>query len=254
MKQKLTQLKQKLSRGSVLAYSLIIMAIILATAIGIAAVTVREKKSAGTTAQSNQAFAVADSGSEVALQQVAKNPNSPISSLGTCKGNTVTISVANGTADITFYSNEEATVPIDCDGNLGDARKIKSVGQYADTARAVEVAVAAGECNDNQIIYLIRSSSGGSFTQADFDFLKSKIDGGSVIAAVNCLAGSNGYSEIATKGGGTIPIYDGASYVKDSKKGDKFDFAQFSCVVSQGCVVSSGSSCSGGWKVFEYCQ
>ncbi len=140
------------------------MMIMLATALSIFAVAVREKKGAGTTAASMQAFAVADSGSEIALQQVDRNPTSPVNSLGTCTGSTVTINVASGTADLTFYSDEEAATPIACNGILGDARKVKSVGRYAGTARAVEVAVAASAYDNGCIICDVPANSGKSCT------------------------------------------------------------------------------------------
>lgn len=147
MKHKLKELGAKLKpkRGSILVYTLIIMMIILATALSIAAVTVREKKGAGTTAASTQAFAVADSGSEVALNAIFKNPGSSIGEIYSCTDGIATIpDLVGGSVQLTFYSDEESANIIPCNGPelLGDARKVKSVGRYGGTARAVEVAVA----------------------------------------------------------------------------------------------------------------
>ena len=143
----------KLKKGSILAYTLIVLTIMLMTALSVASVTVLEKKSASTTAGSTQAFAVANSGAEKILGYHFRDDSKNLESLGVCNDDgTVTLSnVAGGTARITFYSGAEETATLDCNdtaNKLSDVRKVKSMGTYAGTARAVEVAVATegGSC------------------------------------------------------------------------------------------------------------
>ena len=103
----------KKHKGSILAFSLIIMGIVLVAALGIAAVSVTEQKNAGTTAKSTQSFQVANSGSELLLQKVKGQSGqlSLISGLG-CSGNSVTGSVSSGSYAISFYKQDGTTVVV----------------------------------------------------------------------------------------------------------------------------------------------
>ena len=59
--------------GSVLVFTLIILIITLVVALGVAQVTVTERRSSGATGQSTKAFQIADSGTEIALKEILKN-------------------------------------------------------------------------------------------------------------------------------------------------------------------------------------
>ena len=162
MKQKLKELKTKLAlkKGSILVYTLIVLMVMLSIALSIFTAAVRDKKNVNLSTQSVQAFSVADSGSEIALQKVKKSPNSTVASLGTdCDNGTVTIKdVVGGEVKLTFYN--ESGAPILCSDTIGNARKIKSVGYYSGAARAVEVAVAGtGGC----AFYELSSTSCGGY-------------------------------------------------------------------------------------------
>jgi len=138
-------LKQKLSRGSVLVFTLLITGLMLATAISLIAASSIERKTSGVSSKSTQSFQVADSGAEIVLQKIYKESSAAsfISDLGTCDPATKMVSGLLSTGKeykVTFY--DDADVQLACTGLVSVVRKIKSVGTYASTSRAVEVAVA----------------------------------------------------------------------------------------------------------------
>ncbi|MDD5396612.1 MAG: pilus assembly PilX N-terminal domain-containing protein [Candidatus Moranbacteria bacterium] len=147
-KQKIVALGKKY-RGSVLAYSLIILAMMLAIASSLSVATIIGKKSASGTEFSMQSLQTADSGVQLALKKLgAANATDTIAvALGSCNG--VKFSSGNAAAgpdgssyELTFFN--EAGNQIDCSSaKVSDVRNIKSIGTYKNTVRAVNVAVAA---------------------------------------------------------------------------------------------------------------
>lgn len=151
------KIRKKIFSGSVLIFTLLALLLVLAVAAGIASVSVIERKSSGTTGKSNQAFQVADGGTEIVLKKIHDDPSVTLSSLAqslgaACvDGKIIDVSVlgTDKLFSLSFYSDEEAVAAIsDCGAQASAARKIKSVGSYKDTVRAVEVAVAV-EMVDN---------------------------------------------------------------------------------------------------------
>lgn len=158
----------QMKRGSVLVFSLIVLSIMLSAALTITAVTVSNRKSAGSTAQSVQSFQVADSGVERALKEVYKGSYATLADLGSgigssCSGGVVSYSVSGGTAKIAFL--DESNALISCgDGNWrSKLTKVKVEGTANGTTRVIETAIAAesrgivGGC--------IVASSGGDTSQ-----------------------------------------------------------------------------------------
>lgn len=152
----LKKLKQKLSRGSILVFTLLIMFILLISALGIASVTVIERKTSGTTGKSIQSFQVADSGAEIVLQKIYKDNLRTVGELagvlGNCNDNDETLAVISGSIatgkdfKITFEDNSGNDIT-SCTDSATQISRIKSVGSYAQTSRAIEVAVAqTGSC------------------------------------------------------------------------------------------------------------
>ncbi len=146
----LRKIKNKLKSGSVLVYTLIILFVLLSMALSIASVTVIEKKSALTTGKSNQAFQVADSGAEIIMQAVRKGSYDTISEMADaydgadCYRGVMTADISGGKIRVTFFDKEDGGDPIDnCENSFSSVRRIKSVGSYEGSVRAVEVAVAA---------------------------------------------------------------------------------------------------------------
>ncbi len=237
MKQKLKELGAKLQtkKGSILVYTLIIMMVMLATAISIATVAVRERKGSGTTAQSNQAFAVADSGSEIALHKIAVGSGDLSGIITDCGSNQLAGDIGTGKDYVvTFY--DSGGDQLTCSDSISDVDKVKSVGRYAGTARAVEVAVAqTGDCVDG--VQIVASDTTASFVQGDFNDIKEFIaDGGHILGAF-CDRGS------------TNAQYIGSPSVT-------FTGAQIQIQTFLGGVICSfpgTCNCSSGWQVFGAC-
>lgn len=140
------KLNQKLSRGSVLVFSLIILSVITVMALGIASATIVEKKMAGTTGKSMLAFQVADSGVESIIKKLNKDESiDSIGDLGDCDGfGKIKGNVSGGTYEITFFNEAGETIE-DCATSISEINRIKSNGTYSSTSRAVETAWAAEE-------------------------------------------------------------------------------------------------------------
>lgn len=136
------------SKGSVLAYSLIILSVMLLIAISLSAVTLTQTKGALTGQNSSQAFQTADSGVQVVLKKIEKaSPTANVNSIG-CSDGKISGTLSAGTYEVQLYkydSSAGADIAMsDCSAKIEEITKIKSVGKYAGTARAVEVAVAGG--------------------------------------------------------------------------------------------------------------
>ena len=140
----------KPNKGSVLVFSLIVLSIVLSivlfAALSVAVVNVSNRKSAGSTGQSVQSFQVADSGVELMLKKIYKDPtNVALSSLGTaCTSGVVSTSVSGGLVRVSFFDDANAQVT-DCASTTWreSLAKIKVEGTSAGTTRVIETAVAA---------------------------------------------------------------------------------------------------------------
>lgn len=137
-------------RGSILAYSLIILAMMLGIATSLSVSTILEKKSASSTEFSVQSLQTADSGMQLALKKINNNLTKPLNHNdiygGSCVNGTV-IGLTNagnageGLYSLYFYSDNGATLS-NCNDLASKVRSIKSVGNYKNTVRAVNVFVA----------------------------------------------------------------------------------------------------------------
>lgn len=140
-------------KGSVLVFSLIVLAILLSAAITVATVSVINRRSTLTTTESNQSFQVANSGLELIMKEIYKN-GSTHPSLGamatalgggaTCSGGTITkTNVAGGTITVSFFDNARA--PINCTDTdwRSKVADVKSEGTFSGSTRVVETAIAA---------------------------------------------------------------------------------------------------------------
>lgn len=160
---------QSNAKGSVLAYSLIILSVMLLIAISLSAVTLTQTKSSLTGQNSSQAFQTADSGVQVVLKKIKKaQPTANVNSIGCSGAGIITGSLSAGTYEVQLYeydSSSGADVPMgDCSASVGDISKIKSVGKYAGTARAVEVAVAAGGLQNVHVGTSVSNTSSYTYT------------------------------------------------------------------------------------------
>lgn len=132
--------KFKLSSGSVLVFTLIIMFVMLVMGLGIIATTVTERKSSLSTEKSIASYQMADTGAEKVLQAIKDHSSGDLNSLGfSCSGGTISGSAGLGNYGVTFY---DSVGPINnCSASVSTVKEIKSVGTYANTSRAVQVTV-----------------------------------------------------------------------------------------------------------------
>ncbi|QQS21155.1 MAG: LamG domain-containing protein [Candidatus Moraniibacteriota bacterium] len=142
----------KSSRGSVLAYTLIVLAIVLAASIGMMASSVTDLQSISSNTRSSSAFQIADSSAQL-IRATIKNPSGVPSSADTigeywtnCRNRdgkaSVTGEMLGGTYEVSFLGGEPEQ-DLECGDDVSAVTVIKSVGSYRDTARAVRVFVAA---------------------------------------------------------------------------------------------------------------
>lgn len=144
---KIKNVQQKL-RGSILAYSLIILAMMFAIAGSMSTVSILEKKGAGSSQASAQAFQVADSGVQLAIKKInnvfgLNSDNKIKNAFPTCNNGAVSLQLdSNQPYTLTFYDDSDALIT-DCDEYAKNVASIKSVGSYKTATRAIKVAVAA---------------------------------------------------------------------------------------------------------------
>jgi type II secretory pathway pseudopilin PulG len=190
--------------GSILAYSLIIISIMIAIVAATSIATVIGKKSASSTDASVQAYQTADSGVQLATKKINDNLGQTIGSVFSgCSNGTVSnqsYAGLNGTYALSFYSDETGNNPLGCDGqdNLVDnIRNIKSIGVYNGTVRALNVAVTLNkiETNADLMLLLDRSTSmEDSEFQSVKDAAKKLIDEFGNDEKVGIVGFSNAYS------------------------------------------------------------
>lgn len=147
------KLKQKISeRGSILAYSLIIMSVMLMIAVGISSVSIIGKKSASTSGSSTQTLQTADSGIKLAIKKL--DGAAGADTLATIFGASCqdVAGVANvdlttaglpGSITVTFTMTD-GTTSLRCDDAIDLIANIRSAATFENTTRAVQVALAAG--------------------------------------------------------------------------------------------------------------
>lgn len=142
-------MKQKI-KGSVLAYTLIILFVMLTIALAMSAVAIKGRNSAMTTGDSVQAFQTANTGSEIFLKEYkGATMTADVSSLkGTvfdCDPNDNFVA-KGGSVGYSITLKDSSGVKIDCSGSgkVSDIAKIQVNGSYGGTTRAIEVAMAAG--------------------------------------------------------------------------------------------------------------
>lgn len=130
-------MKEK-KNGSALVFSLLVLSMILVAALGVASVSVVEKKSSLTTEKSTQAFQVADSGIEWVLKNIKISNGTTLSALGdSCNLGVVTKSIAGGTTELSFYDSNDKQI-IDCGKAIVNADVVKSTASFEGTVRAVQ--------------------------------------------------------------------------------------------------------------------
>jgi hypothetical protein len=138
-------------KGSALVFSLVVLSMILVAALGVAAVSVVEKKNSLSTGKSTQAFQLADSAIEMVLKKAVINPQLTLGALGDgwqCgSGGVVTVPSLvgiSGNPVVLTFKKEVVTDIVDCNTKLSEVADVKATGQYGSTTRAINTVVAAG--------------------------------------------------------------------------------------------------------------
>ena len=142
-------------RGSILAYALIILAIMLSIVAAISVAAVIEKKSASSTDASVQTFQTADSCVQLAIKKIndaisdISNPDPSIESAfdQSCNSDHIIenldgIPADAGSCDVSFYDSDNNLIENCGDsGTVSGIARIKSIGKYKGTIRAVSVSI-----------------------------------------------------------------------------------------------------------------
>jgi hypothetical protein len=147
--------KTKTKHGSVLVFSLIILFMGVAIALGVAFTSIISTKMSTTTGKSVSAFQVADSGAEIILQKIASDSSIDINQLAASLTTSCYVEDSESKIKVDMGSGKNYTVtfadssgnPLDCSASVSSINRIKSVGTYAQTTRAIDVAVAQRKCD-----------------------------------------------------------------------------------------------------------
>ena len=145
---------QEKLRGSVLAYSLIVLAMMFAIVGSMSVMTILGRNSASSSQSSVQAFQVADGGVQVAIKKingVLNQTNNKVSdAFSGCtldaSGAAVVKNNTLGTGmeyDLNLFDQNGAAIT-SCSALASTVGSIKSTGNYQNSVRAVDVALASG--------------------------------------------------------------------------------------------------------------
>ncbi|MEI8096666.1 MAG: FISUMP domain-containing protein [Candidatus Moraniibacteriota bacterium] len=149
-------------KGSSLIFSIIILSFLLVSALSVATVSVTSRRSSLSSKNSNISFQVADSAAEVMLAKIYKDTGtiSTPDGLGSCSSNQISGSAAAGTYKAVLFTKTGSI--ISCTDSLwrDNVAKIKFLGTYQNTTRAIEIAVTppcnpVKDANDNTITYQV---------------------------------------------------------------------------------------------------
>jgi len=252
---------QKFSKGSILAYTLILLFIVLVASIGMMSASITNLRSVSTNDQSTNAFQIADSGSQAVVAKIKKvaetGTGKQIRDISGVSCSTLAVlksgSFLEGSYKVTFLDKDEKA--LGCNDSLSSVTSIKSVGTYASTARAIEVAVAAGGCDaDNKggVVTVDENSNSG---QPDWNAIDDFMQNHGPIVGYKCaLAGNSGVREVLF--GGEYDVLTSGAFPYGNY-GDPKN-ASFQCT-SGGCnyvsPVTLGSyPCSSGWRIYGLCS
>lgn len=158
-------------RGSVLVFTLLVLAVLLSTALSAAGIVVLGKNSSRATEKSALAFQIADGAAENVLKRIYKDTDSTLNDLADglyadteqggngprCQNGAVTgvlPSASSGAYTVTFYDSNDD--PLECSGTgyatYNEWRtklvKIISSGVYGGATRAIDIAIVAPACSD----------------------------------------------------------------------------------------------------------
>lgn len=241
-------------KGSILAYTLILLGIILAASISMMAASVTNLRSVSSNNQSINAFQIADSGSQAVVKGLKEATGSKLGDVPgvTCSGGDAIASkegFLGGDYKVIFQDSDGKTLK--CTDSISDVASVKSVGTYGDTARAVQVAVAAGgACSTpGQVVMVAKNTSDAKISSSDL----SKISDFSQDVSRHIV----GYSCIGSAGQVKSGTADFFSYNAASGSGEGFSVGTDGGSVVMACFQLTGcgapSACDRGWALYGIC-
>lgn len=269
---------RKFSQGSILAYSLVLLGIVLVASIGMMTASVTNLKSVSSNDKSLNAFQIADSGSQAVIKMLKGAGGSDLGDVTgvTCSGSDAVVespgSFLGGSYKVTFLNSNGETMKCNgAKGKIADVASVKSIGTYSDTARAVQVAVAAGGCtgHEGQVV-VVRRGSGTSFDGNDFDAIQNFVNTpGATLTGAICRYTSFGHHQVSgVPVGASFSLVNNGSnptstrWIAFSSSQERPQFASASVTCStmdsppyHVCKIdsSTGADCNEGWAVYGLC-
>lgn len=136
------RVSRSFSQGSILAYSLIVLGLVLVASIGMMAASVANLRSVSLSDDSTNAFQIADSGAQAARLSLKSVKASDtvrdlFPSQQACAGNDP-FSLLGGSYRLVFYGGDPEA-PLSCGDRVSRIISVKSTGSYRNTTRAVKV-------------------------------------------------------------------------------------------------------------------
>ena len=225
-------------KGSILVFSLVMLAVLTIVSVGIASVTLIEKKNAGGTGKSTQALQVADSGVEVAMKKIASGENTVRQLAGSMicddSGGKAVISGNIGQErkySLSFQDEDENFITR-CDDATAGIAVIISTGNYSGTSRKIAVAAI---------------SAGIQVTDGDFIPSNETQNIGSDWKLV-MLTGQNTQGNGASGGGGYI-FKDRDGKIRALLYSYTADHNEFEVTSNEKCVVAPSSPHHNNYKI-----
>lgn len=137
---------KKFSKGMILAFSLILLGIILIISVGMITSSTTNLRSTLVSNNSAQAFQIADSGAQktkVKIKDLKASNNKKVQHInpGNCTGGKISDNILEGNYTITLYSkdaNDNLVEITTCNEDINNVVFIKSVGEYSSTKRAIQ--------------------------------------------------------------------------------------------------------------------
>ncbi|QQS61079.1 MAG: hypothetical protein IPN70_04305 [Candidatus Moraniibacteriota bacterium] len=137
-------MKIQMKKASVLAFTLIMMGVLLLAGLSLSEATLRDRRTALDSGNSLQALQIAESVGNTAIEKLTAN-TSDVATIETVIENGTSIICSSGpsgvgTYDILFYKINE--IRMECGEAAEDVAKIKVYGKYRGTARVIDRAIA----------------------------------------------------------------------------------------------------------------
>lgn len=146
--------KHKKNKGSTLVVTLFLLAIILISALSIALVAIKERKASIGSSEANKAYQSAETGVENVMQAIIKGKYPTVKAMWNGESYTCSSGIIVGTG-YTVELLDDTDSQIDCmkDISIATIAKIKAVGSYKNSTRAISAPVSFDFLDEDLIGY-----------------------------------------------------------------------------------------------------